>query len=452
MGLLTSLIRPETRMNLEGPLPLTSARIVEWLGGEPTASGVAVSPGNSLRIDAVWACVNNISQDIATMPLHTYRQLERGKEKARTHPVYRLLHSEPNPLMTAVQFRQTMIAHRLTWGNAYANIERDEAGRPIALWPLRPDAMDTPVMSEAGTLLYTYHLPNGEPRALTQSDVLHLRGLGGDGITGYSPIKLHRESLALSQATLEYGSRFFGNDSRPGGVLQAKTRMTKDVADRLRSSWEAAHQGLNRSHRVAVLEEGIEWKQVGIAPEDAQYLQTRQHQDVVIARIYRMPPHKIGDLTRATFSNIEEQELQYGTDTLGPEAIAFEQQCNKDLFLPSEKGRYFVEHLMDARLRSKTLERFQAYALLLDRGVLSPNDVLEKENMNPFDGGDIHLQQANMVPYGTEPAAPEPAPEPAAEPAGEWARRLVREIKRTPEGGLVMIEREAADGAIQLPA
>lgn len=403
MGILTSLVRPETRASVEGPLPLTNARIVEWFGGEATSAGVSVSTEGSLKIDSVWACINAISQDTASMPLITYRRLPRGKERATNHRLYRILHDEPNPFMTSMQFRQTLQSHVLMWGNAYANVERDRDGRPVALWPLRPDRMDVPVISAAGTLLYTYHTPEGEPRALTQADVFHLRGLATDGITGYSPIGQHRESLALSIATTQFGNRFFSNDSRPGGVLQVKTKLSKEAADRMKKSWEEAHQGLTKAHRVAVLEEGVEWRQIGLPPEDAQFLETRLFQVQSVSRIFRMPPHKIGELSRATYSNIEEQELEYGADTLSPWLICWEQQANKDLLMPSEKGKFFIEHLMDARLRSKTLERYQSYALMLDRGVLNPNEAREKENLNPFDGGDLHLQQANMIPYGTVP-------------------------------------------------
>jgi HK97 family phage portal protein len=403
MGLLTSLVGREQRASIEGPLPLTSSRILEWLGDGPTGAGVVVTPNNALTLAAVWACVRVISEDVASLPLITYRRLDRGKERAPAHPLYRLLHDEPNPYMTAMQFRETLQGHVLLWGNAYAEIERDRDGRPLALWPLRPDRMSMPEVSEAGTLLYTYQTPNDGPKPLTQSNVFHLRGLASDGIVGYSPIRLHRESLALGLATLHYGTRFFGNDSRPGGVLQAKNRLTDAVANRMRASWEDAHRGLNNAHRVAILEEGVEWKQVGLPPEDAQFLQTREFQVQETTRIFRMPPHKVGDLSRATFSNIEEQAIEYVSDTLRPWAVRWDQQANKDLVMPSEKGRIFCEHLMDALLRGKTLERFQAYQLGLQNGVYSANEVREFENRNPVEGGDVHLQMANMVPYGTKP-------------------------------------------------
>ncbi len=428
MGILTSLI--EKRASIEGPLPLTAARVAEWFEGAPTSAGVSVSNEGALKLAAVWACVRVISEDIASLPLVTYQRLERGKERARSHNLYPILHDEPNPYMTAMQLRETMQGHVLNWGNAYANIERDNNGRPLYLWPLRPDRMDTPVVSSAGTLLYTYHLPSGEPRALTQSEVLHVRGLSPDGIMGYSPIQQHREALALSLATMQFGNRFFANDSRPGGILQAKQRLSDEAANRMKTSWEAAHQGLTRSHRVAVLEEGVEWKQVGIPPEDSQWLQTREFQIQETTRIFRMPPHKVQDLSRATYSNIESQSIQYVTDTLRPWLIRWEQQINKDLLMPGEKRRYFVEHLMDALLRGETLARFQAYQYGLQNGIYNPNEVREFENLNPFEGGDVHLQMQNMTPYGTLPAEPAPAPQ----------GRTLREIRRTPDG-YEMIER-----------
>lgn len=414
MGIMTTLMAAETRSSVEGPLPLTASRIVDWLGGVPTATGVRVSPESALRLVGVWACIRLISEDLASLPLKTYRRLERGKESATKHPLYRILHDAPNPLMTSISFREALQGHVLAWGNAYANIERDDiSGRPAALWPLRPDRMDPPVLSEAGTLLYTYRLPSGEPRALRQDEVFHLRGLSPDGITGFSPIAHNRETLGWGMATREYGARFFGSGSRPGGVLQAKQRLSQQTKDNLRESWETAHRGLEMSHRVAVLEEGVEWKQTGIAPEDAQYIETATFQLGDICRIFRVPPYKIAELSRATYSNIEEQSIDYVVGTLWPWLVRWEQQVNKDLLMPAEQAGYFAEHLMDALLRGKTLERFQAYQLALQNGIYSANEVREKENENPFEGGDIHLQMQNMAPYGSAPngkANGQPAP------------------------------------------
>lgn len=412
MGLVAEAIRSlERRSTIEGPLPLTSTRILEWLSGATTASGVSITPESALRLSAVYACVRMKSEDIAKLPLHLYQQQGRTRMQATAHPLYNILHRGPNPYMTAMQFRETLQAHVELRGNAYANIERDGSGTILRLWPLRPDRMAPPVLSENGTLLYRYTLPSGEARSLTDSEVFHLRGLSSDGIMGYGPIALHRETLGWSMAAREYGARFYSNDSRPGGILQKKEGwLSEEAAKRLRAGWESAHRGLTNSHRIAVLEDGIEWKQVGISQVDAEYLGTLNYQIQDVARIFRVPPHKIGELSRATFSNIEEQEIEYVVDTLQVIAERWEQQIYKDLLLEAEQGRYFVKHNFNALLRGKTVERYQAYMTAIQNGILSPNDVRELEDLNPFDGGDIHLQPLNMVPFGTIPQPAAAAP------------------------------------------
>jgi len=408
----------------QGPLPITAGKVFEWLSGSSsTITGLNVSPESSLKLSAVYACVRIISEDVGSLPLILYRRGERGKDRAPEHPLYRLLHDAPNPWMTAMQFRETMQGHLLLRGNAYANIDRDASGRIKALWPLRPDRMDTPVVSEAGRLMYTYHMPNGETVVLSQDEVLHLRGLSTDGILGYS-LALHRETIGLSQATLEYGARFFGNDSRPGGVLQAKGRMSAEAADRLRTSWESAHRGLTGAHKVAVLEEGVEWKQVGIAPDEAQYLETRNFQVQEIARIFRVPPHKLSELSRSTYSNISEQSEEYFSDTIRSWLVRWEQQLNKDLLLPREQGTYFAEHLIDAIVRASIEKRYAAYMTARQWGFMSINEIRELENMNPIEDGDEYLQPLNMTVVGAPPPPPSPVN----------GARVVRNIRRTAEG------------------
>ena len=282
--------------------------------------------------------------------------------------------------------------------------------------------MSAPKLASSGGLLYSYIVPDGSRVEFTQTDILHIRGLSSDGIIGYAPIALHRDTFAHAGVLAEYGSRFFTNDSRPGGVLQTPNKLTKEATDRLKTGWEAAHRGLTNAHRVAVLEEGLEWKTISVTPEEAQYLDSRRFTREEIAGIFRVPPHKIGELERATFSNIEEQSISYVSETLQSWLVRWEQQVNKDLFTPAEQRVYFVEHLMDAKLRGKTLERFQGYATLLNWGVLSPNDVREKENMNPIADGDSYFQPLNMAPLGTDPTAALPA------------ATVRREIQRTADG------------------
>lgn len=429
---LTQLV-PFTRALQEGPLPLTAAKVVEWLSGPPTATGQRVSPEGALRLAAVYACVRVISEDVAKLPLFVYRRLLRGKSRAPEHPLYSLLHDSPNPYMTAMQFRETLMGHLLLRGNAYASIDRNRNGAVQALWPLRPDRMEASVVSAAGTLVYKYYLPNGEPRLLPQNEVFHLRGLSSDGLVGYSPITLHRETVGLALASEEYAARFFGNNASPGGVLQAKTRLNKEAAERLARSWSEAHQGLTQAHRVAVLEEGVEWKQVSTSPEDAQYLEHRKYGRSEIASIFRVPPHKIGDLERATFSNIEEQAIEYVSDTLQAWLVRIEQQINMDLLLPGERQLYFAEHLMDALLRGKALERAQALQLQRQNGIINADDWNEIENRNPLpDGlGEDYWMPSNFQIVG------EPPPEPAVAPI--TPSRSVRTIVRDEDGRITGI-------------
>lgn len=365
-----------------------------------TPAGVDVTPDSSLQYSAVFACVRVLSEDTACLPLILYRRMQpRGKSRATEHPLYRLLHDAPNSEMTSLEFRETLTSHVALWGNGYAEKEFDKAGRVHGLWPLRPDRMRV-TRGANRELVYVYRLPDGEERALPAAKVLHLRGLGSNGVVGLSPIALHRNAIGLGLAAEEFGSRFFGNGARPQLVLIHPGQLSEEGQKNLRDSWRKQHEGLSRSHRVAVLEEGITVKEIGIPPEDAQFLQTRRFQAVEIARIYRVPPHKIQDLERATFSNIEHQSIEYVTSTLWPWLVRWEQVISRDLLTEAERGTLFAEHLVAGLLRGDTISRYQAYAMGRQNGWLSVNDVREMENLNPIDGGDEYLSPLNMVPVG----------------------------------------------------
>lgn len=371
----------------------------EWLlklGAWPTAAGVDVTIEGSLQCSAVFACVRVLSETVASLPLVLYRRLTRGKERAVDHPLYALLHDLPNPEMTAFEFRETLMAHLGLWGNAYSEIEFNNAGRVRGLWPLRPDKMK--VVRRGGRLWYIYKLPDGTPVELPFERVMHLRGLGTDGVMGYTPIDLARQSVGLALGTEEFGARFFGNGAQTGTVWEHPGKLSDEAYDRLKASIEKRHRGLGQAHRIAILEEGMKANQVGIPPENAQFLETRKFQVDEIARWYRMPPHKIGSLEHATFSNIEHQAIEFVTDTIQPWCVRWEQGIKRDLLTERERREYFAEHLADALLRGDTLSRYQAYATARQNGWLSANDIREKENMNPVDGGDVYLVPLNMVP------------------------------------------------------
>ena len=280
---------------------------VDAYSGWDTATGVTITQENALQISAVSACVRVLSETVGSLPLILYRRREDGgKDRALNHPLYPLLHDLPNSEMTSLELRETLMGHVTTWGNAYGEIEYGGAGQILGLWPLRPDRMR--VTRKNGTVRYFYTLKNQE-LPIAAENIMHIRGLGYDGLIGYSPIQMARQALGLAKATEEYGGRFFSNDARPGGYLQHPGVLSEDAQKRLTKTHEERHQGLSKSHRLSVLEEGMTFKEVGIPPEDAQFLETRKFQTTEIARIYRMQPHMIQDLTNATFSNIEQYRL-----------------------------------------------------------------------------------------------------------------------------------------------
>ena len=249
-----------------------------------SATGMDVSPSTAMQSASVFACVQVLSQDIASLPLVTYRRLPNGgKERAYEHPLYEILHDQPNPEMTSYEFRACLVGHQALWGNAYAEIERSDA-RINGLWPLRPDRM-TVSRDANNRLVYVYRLPDGTQKVFSFDLIMHWRGLSSNGIIGYSPIQQAAESVGVDMATRSYGARFFGNDSRPGGVLKHPGKLSQAGADRLKDSWEGAHRGLTNAQRVAVLEEGVEWQQVGIPPEQAQFLETRKYTRTEIAAL-----------------------------------------------------------------------------------------------------------------------------------------------------------------------
>jgi len=377
----------ETRASLSNP--------TDWLRGvftgSITASGERVSTDSALRQPAVFACVRVISEDVASLPCKVYaKDNNGGRQPIDSHPVARLLHTAPNPEMTPFTFKETMTAHILLHGNAYAEIERNGAGDPIALWVLMPDKMQVKVIE--GEVWYEY-----DNRMLLPSEkVLHIRGLGHDGILGYSPISYARETIGISQAMEKSGGNFFANSSRPSGVLSHPARLSEDASKRLRQGWDGMYSGSDNLGKTAILEEGMKFNSLSIPHSDAQWLEARQYALQDIARIYRMPPHMIGDLSRATFSNIESQQIAYMQQTLMPWLRRWEQEINKKLIGVEDRSVY-AEFLAEEMLRGNTSERFAAYRTARETGWMSVNEIRTRENMNPVDGGDSYIQPLNFA-------------------------------------------------------
>jgi len=395
MGLLVRAMEERFHPSQEPPKWLLASA-----SGWETATGVHVTPENALQVTAVLACVRVLAESVASLPLVVYQRLPGGgKRRATDHYLYPLLHNQPNPEMTSLEFRETKMGHLLTWGNAYGEIELDGFGRVRAVWPLRPDRMK--VRRRQGQLQYLYRLPEsvgGNEITLPKELVFHVKGLGFDGLVGYSPVSLARQAIALAMATEEYGARFFGNDATPGLVLQHPGKLKPAAEKNIRESWQEEYGPLKKKHRMAILEEGMKAEKIGFPPEDSQFLQTRRFQVAEIARIYNVPPHKIADLERATFSNIEHQAIDFVTGSVRTWLVRWEQAILRDLFTAADRREFFAEFLVDALLRGDTQTRYQAYATARQWGWFNANDIRELENQNPIKGGDVYLVPLNMIP------------------------------------------------------
>ena len=402
MGIFSGLFRSRDK-----PQNRTTGSTYSFFFGSSSA-GKRVNERSAMQMTAVYSCVRILAEAVAGLPLHLYRYKEDGgKEKAIYHPLYLLLHDEPNPEMSSFVFRETLMTHLLLWGNAYAQIIRNGKGEVIALYPLMPDRM-TVDRDRDGKLYYEYTVSTddaptvkGTVVRLKPSDVLHIPGLGFDGLVGYSPIAMAKNAIGMAIACEEYGAKFFANGAAPGGVLEHPGTI-KDPG-RVRESWQSTFGGSGNANKIAVLEEGMKYTPIGISPEQAQFLETRKFQINEIARIFRVPPHMVGDLEKSSFSNIEQQSLEFVKYTLEPWLVRWEQSIQRTLFSPEEKKRYFAKFNVEGLLRGDYASRMSGYATARQNGWMSANDIRELENMDRIpaeEGGDLYLINGNMLPLG----------------------------------------------------
>ncbi len=420
MGFFTSIFNSRDK-----PQNRTSGSAFSFfLGG--TTSGKYVNERTSMQMTAVYCCVRILSEAVAGLPLHLYRYTdEGGKEKAADHPLYFLLHDEPNAEMTSFVFRETMMTHLLLWGNSYSQIIRNGKGDVIGLYPLMPDRMSVD-RDESGRLYYEYTRSEEDAKTingrdmtvrLSPEDVLHIPGLGFDGLVGYSPIAMAKNAIGLAIATEEYGSKFFANGAAPSGVLE-HPGVLKDPS-KLRDSWTQTFGGSGNANKVAVLEEGVKYTPISISPNEAQFLETRKFQIDEIARIFRVPPHMLADLEKSSFSNIEQQSLEFVKYTLEPWLVRFEQSAARALLKPEEKKKYFIKFNVDGLLRGDYKSRMDGYAIARQNGWMSANDIRRLEQLDEIpaeDGGDLYLVNGNMVPLTD---------------AGKWSTKYETEGKET---------------------
>lgn len=417
-GLLSSLFE---RRNLSTAEPW----LVELLGrGSQTAAGVWVTPDSALRNTAVFSAVTQIAGDIGSIPCILYRRLAGGgKERALDHPLYSILHDAPNDEQTSMEWREMLMGHLLLRGNAYCEIFYNRDGSIAQLIPRHPDRIRPyrrVTADQVTSLWYEYRPVTGPIRQIAPGEMMHLRGLSSDGLIGLSPIALMREAVGLGMAAEEFEARFFSNDATPGVVLKHPAVLKEEAAKRLKQNWQEMHSGLPNTGKVAVLEEGMSIEKIGMTNRDAEFLALRKYQVSDIARIFHIPPHKIGDLERSTNNNIEQQAREYVFGCLLPWAVRWEQVIWRDLLSLKARPQYFVEFLFDALLRADTATRFEAYNKAVGGPWMKGNEARALENLNPVPGLDDVLKPLNMI-DASKPPPPKPPkqlapPDPADKP------------------------------------
>lgn len=373
------------------------AVVAKWFrGGSSTEAGVYIGEEEALRVSTVYACVKVLSESVAVLPLLLRKDDgDQSSDEAKDYYLNALLKRRPNKWQTPIEFKQMIAAHVILRGAAYSRIVTGKNGKIEQLIPLNPDRT-TPFMAPDGTRCFSFQPQTGGKQILLQDEVFYIPGMTHDGVKPCSVIGYAKETIGLAYATQQYGARFFKNNASPGGVIRHPGKMGDVTYQRIKEGWEARHQGGQNAHKVAILEEGMEWTSLGMTASDAQFVESRKVSPIEICQYFRMPPHKVQLLERSTNNNIENQSIAFVTDSLMPWLVKFEESANRDLLqLPSEQS-YFYKFNVDEMLRGDISTRYTSYGTGLQNGFLSRNEVRQKEGMQPFDGGDEYLIQLNM--------------------------------------------------------
>lgn len=423
MGLLTRIM--QSRASLENPtttLDNADEWLIDWAGGGESSAGIAVNSESAFKLAAVWRAVSLISGDVAKLPLHIYRRLSNGgKERDTSHTAYKLLRRRPNEHMNDFAWKRSVLREALILGNSYSYIWRYGDGRPAAITPL-PPFPDTYPVTENGRLYYVTKI-DGKLRKLFPENVFHIKG-PGNGYEGHSVIGHAKDSLGEGLAAQTYSCTYFKNGAHPGVVLEHPTKLTPEGKKTLLESWERMHKGLDNSHRTAVLVEGTKAHTLSIPMKDQQFLESRQFKLVDIANWFGLPPHKLGDSSRTAYNSLEQENQAYLNECLDTWLVNFESECWSKLLTKPQQDRdtHVVEFVRAALLRADMATRYQSYAIGITNGILNRNEVRERENLNPYEGGDEFLTPLNMSggdqddDTEPEPDTSEP-PEPDNEPA-----------------------------------
>lgn len=393
MGLRT-LARRLYALSVDDPKAWDSSL---WNPRAQAAAGENVNESTALTYSAVWAAVNLLAGTISALPLDLMSRKGGRREVQDWLPGHRVLHTAANEYMTAMSFREAQMAHLLLWGNAYAEVVRNGYGDVVALWPITPDRVK-PFWSDAG-IAYEIRVPGpAKPVILPRERVLHIPGLGFDGLVGYSVVAMAKKSIGLGLAMETFGSDYFSQGIHPSAVITHTGRLSDDGRKALREGMSETYGGLSKAHRLMLLQETSKFEKISIQPEESQFLESRQFQIPEIARWFGLQPHKLGDLTRASFSNIAEEQISFVVDSLTPKLVRLEQCYNTQLLSQNEQRRLYYKHALQGLMRGSHKDRAEYYGKLWGIGVLSANQILELEDMDPIEGGDTHFVPANMVP------------------------------------------------------
>lgn len=379
-----------------GPYNPKDRELARIFGSGRTSAGVTVNPQVAMSVSPFFCAVSTISADLASLPLHLYR----GQDKYTTPPLSKVLHSEANPQTTSYMFRQSLFINMLVSGNGYAEIERDNAGRVVALWNI--DSSRVQLFFERGRLLYRI---DGGAVVLDSHDIIHLRGVSPDAVLGVDMVSAARTALGLCVASENFAASFFQNGSQVGGVLTAPNSLTDAARKNLTEAVEARHKGSDRAHRLMLLEGGITYAPTAVNARDSQFQELRTFQLREVARFFKIPVSLLGDHERSTYSNSEQMRLDYYASCLRPHAVNFEQELMAKLISPLERNTQSIRHSFEGFLRASSTERAQFYQTMVQNGLLTPNEIRQLEDRPPMPGGDdlrIPMNTTTLVDGGGE--------------------------------------------------
>lgn len=402
MGILSRLFQPQANINSPA-----LEELIRQSGGYGSSAGIQVNAESAMRQAAVYGCVKVLAEDVGQLPLILYRRTTKNgrskRERATSHPLYPLMKLRPNGFMTSLNFREMLTAHNALRGNSFAQISRVDGGARIAeLLPIHPDRVEVK-RDDHWNITYHVKQADGTVKVLARKDILHICGLTLNGYSGISPLTYARETIGLALATEKFGAQLFKNGAKMGGILMHPGKFkSADTGRAVAQSFDDATSGEN-SHKTALLEEGMKWEKITMTSDDAQFLETRKFQIPEIARFFRMPLHKIQEMERATFSNIEQQSLDYVISTLGPWICRWEQALNMALLTNIEQLEYYFEFNVDGLLRGDIKSRYEAHARGILSGFLNRNEAREMENRDSVDELDEFLTPTNMALAGVDP-------------------------------------------------